>query len=76
MDEFLASARRRTVHEVGLVDLLDAARLLGCLPERRALLCLQPERITWSTALSAPLEGALSEAMSLAKTVLRHWQAG
>ena len=76
MDEFLTSARRRTVHEVGLVDLLDAARLLGCLPERRALLCLQPERIAWSAALSAPLERSLAEATRLAKTVLQHWQVG
>src|SRR5580658_1063115 len=38
MDEFLKIPRRRTVHEVGLVDLLDMARLLGCLPDRRALL--------------------------------------
>jgi hydrogenase maturation protease len=74
MDRFLTGARRRTVHEVGLIDLLDVARLLGCLPERRALLCLQPERIDWSTALSAPVERSLDEATIMAKTLLQQWR--
>ncbi len=47
MDDFLKSVRRRTVHEVGLIDLLDMARLGECLPSRRALLCIQPGRIDW-----------------------------
>ena len=38
MDQFLATTRRRTVHELGLIDLLDMARLHDCLPRRRALL--------------------------------------
>jgi hydrogenase maturation protease len=36
MDAFLKSSRRRSVHEVGLIDLLDMARLHGCLPGQRA----------------------------------------
>jgi hydrogenase maturation protease len=75
MDDFLTQARRRTVHEVGLIDLLDIARLLGCLPIRRALLCVQPQRIDWSTSLSAPVEAALGEATTRAKALLRHWHA-
>lgn len=72
MDGFLACARRHAMHEDGLMDLLGAARLLGCLPQRRALLCLQPKRIAQSTSLSAPLEQALGEAMQLAKKWLNH----
>ncbi len=49
------AARRRTVHEVGLIDLLDMARLQDCLPRRRALLCIQPGRIDWSETLSTPV---------------------
>jgi hydrogenase maturation protease len=75
MDAFLSGSRRRTVHEVGLIDLLDIARLLGCLPDRRALLCLQPERIDWSTALSAPLERSIDDAVGLAKGLLGQWRA-
>jgi hydrogenase maturation protease len=74
MDGFLTSVRRRTVHEVGLIDLLDMARLQDCLPQRRALLCIQPLRIDWSEALSAPVEHALPEAARRAKALLDRWQ--
>jgi hydrogenase maturation protease len=76
MDRFLASVRRRTVHEVGLIDLLDMARLQGCLPSRRALLCIQPARIDWSEALSAPVEAAFCGAVGQARALLGRWQVG
>ncbi len=74
MDTFLSTARRRTVHEVGLIDLLDMARLRDCLPCRRALLCLQPARIDWSEDLSAPLALALPEAVRQAAALLERWR--
>jgi hydrogenase maturation protease len=73
MDRFLASTRRRTVHEVGLIDLLDMARLQDCLPSRRALLCIQPHRIDWSEALSAPVAQALPAAGRQAQALLHRW---
>jgi len=76
MDRFLASARRRTVHEVGLIDLLDMARLQGCLPFRRALLCIQPARIDWSEALSEPVEAAFCGAIEQARALLERWRIG
>ncbi|MGO9930253.1 MAG: HyaD/HybD family hydrogenase maturation endopeptidase [Steroidobacteraceae bacterium] len=74
MDQFLSSARRRSVHEVGLIDLLDMARLRDCLPPRRALLCLQPGRIDWSERLSAPVAKALPEAARQAAALLQQWK--
>ncbi len=74
MDRFLASARRRTVHEVGLIDLLDMARLQDCLPSRRALLCIQPYRIDWSETLSAPVAQALPAAARQAQALLQRWK--
>lgn len=74
MDDFLKSVRRRTVHEVGLIDLLDMARLLRCLPPRRALLCIQPGPIGWSETLSTPVASALPEAAALGAAVLGRWQ--
>jgi hydrogenase maturation protease len=74
MDAFLRSTRRRTVHEVGLIDLLDMARLSGCLPQRRALLCIQPGRIDWSEQLSPPVAAALPEAARRASALLEQWQ--
>jgi hydrogenase maturation protease len=73
MDAFLTSTRRRTVHEVGLIDLLDMARLQGCLPDRRALLCIQPWRIDWVETLSAPVAQALPEAARQAHALLQRW---
>jgi hydrogenase maturation protease len=73
MDEFLKSSRRRTVHEVGLIDLLDMARFEDRLPPRRALLCIQPGPIGWSATLSAAVAAALSEAAGRAASVLRRW---
>ena len=73
MDRFLSSARRRTVHEVGLVDLLDMARLRNCLPRRRALLCIQPALIDWSETLSRPVTAALEHASALARALLSRW---
>jgi hydrogenase maturation protease len=73
MDGFLKSARRRTVHEVGLVDLLDMARLRDCLPHRRALLCIQPALIDWSESLSPAVEAAFGQASALARAVLARW---
>ena len=74
MDEFLSSNRRRSVHEVGLIDLLDMARLGDCLPRRRALLCIQPQRIDWSESLSDPVASALPEAARQATALLQRWR--
>lgn len=74
MDEFLKSSRRRSVHEVGLIDLLDMARLQDCLPLRRALLCIQPQRIDWCETLSAPVAAALTGAARMAEATLRRWR--
>jgi len=73
MDEFLHGVRRRTVHEIGLMDLLDMARLEDCLPPRRALLCVQPGPIDWNEALSAPVAAAVAEAVRLAAAQLKRW---
>jgi hydrogenase maturation protease len=73
MDSFLKSARRRTVHEIGLVDLLDMARLENCLPRRRALLCIQPAYIDWSESLSPVVEAALGGAAVRARALLARW---
>ncbi len=74
MDAFLRSTRRRTVHEVGLIDLLDMARLRDCLPPRRALLCIQPGRIDWSEELSTPVAAAVSQAVREASALFQRWR--
>lgn len=46
MDDFLGTTKR-SVHEVGLLDLLDIARLTDSLPKQRALVAIQPQKIDW-----------------------------
>ena len=75
MDRFLRILRPRTVHEIGLIDLMDMARLQGCLPKQRALLCLQPDRIDWGEELSSSVAAALPEAQRRAAGLLQRWKS-
>jgi hydrogenase maturation protease len=73
MDSFLKCARRRTVHEVGLIDLLDMARMEDSLPPRRALLCIQPAQVGWSEELSPVVSRAMPEAADHARRLIERW---
>ncbi len=75
MDAFLMSSRRRTVHEVGIIDLLDMARLRGSLPTRRALICIQPGHIDWTETLTPTVVSGLTVAVGQARMLLDRWSA-
>lgn len=75
MDRLLAASRGRSVHEVGLSDLMDMARLQDCLPPRRALVSIQPARVDWSESLSAPVAAALAAACRTAAEILTRWDS-
>jgi len=72
MDRYLAGGRR-SVHEVGLSDLLDMARLVGDLPSHRALLGIQPASLDWGETLSPEVEAALPEAVEQLFALLDRW---
>ncbi len=55
-----AVAGRLSVHQVGVADLLDAARWRGRLPEELVLLGLVPETLEVGLTRSARVEAALS----------------
>src|SRR5579884_1507862 len=55
-----------SVHQLGLIDLLHALRLLGQEPAEVVLLGLQPERITLGTELTARVAAALDELVEAA----------
>ena len=74
LDAFLR-APRCSVHELGLRDLLDAARLTDSLPARRALVGVQPGQLGWGMALSAPVAAAVPVAVDAARQVLEAWLA-
>lgn len=73
-DDFVRQPRC-SVHELGLHELIDAARLTGALPSRRALVGVQPERLGWGMALSPPVEAALPAAVDAAASILERWLA-
>jgi hydrogenase maturation protease len=73
MDEFLTSAKRPSVHEVNLLDVLVGARIRGRLPGRRTLVGIQPESLDWSStptpAVAEGVERAAAEIAALCKEV-------
>ena len=74
MDAFVRSGSL-SVHEVGLRDLLDMARLTGDLPPRRALIGIEPNEIGWGLELNAPVAAAMPAAVAAAVEVARRWRA-
>ena len=75
MDEFLNAAGKRSVHEVGLIDLLSIASLTGTLPERRALIGVQPLELGWGEQPSAAVAAAIPRVCEIARQLLLDWQA-
>ena len=73
MDEFLGNCKR-SAHEVGLLDLMDIARLTDSLPRHRALVAIQPGSIDWGTEPTAAVGAAIPEAASQVEKLLHRWQ--
>ena len=74
MDRFLSGNTKRSVHEVGLMDLLSIARLADHLPENRALIGIQPGNIDWGENPTAPVQAALPIACQHAVNLINQWQ--
>ncbi len=74
MDDFVRSGKL-TVHEVGLTDLLDMARMTGDLPTRRALVAIEPAEIGWGLELSPAVAAAMPKAVEIAHRVVSGWIA-
>jgi hydrogenase maturation protease len=74
MDRYLGSNNQRSVHEVGLIDLMIIARLTYHLPQRRALIGIQPRDIDWGDQPSAPVAAAIPKVCDLARELIRSWQ--
>ena len=72
MDEFLVSGRR-SVHEVGFSDLMDIARLEGVLPQKYALIGIQPELLGWGEEPSETVRRAFPRAAANAAALIFRW---
>lgn len=73
MDSHLRK-QRGSVHELGLADLLDALRLRGELPDKRALIGIEPADMNWGTEPTAPVAAAVPEAAEKARRLVDEWR--
>lgn len=72
VDRMLAS-HGRSVHEVGIMDLMDMARLTERLPERRALVGIQPEAIEWGEDSTPAVAAAIPVAQRAIADLMERW---
>jgi len=67
------SGKKRTVHEVALLDLFSAASIRGRLPRRRALVAIQPACTDWGTESTATVHAAIEPACALINGLASDW---
>ncbi|NGP54380.1 HyaD/HybD family hydrogenase maturation endopeptidase [Thioalkalivibrio sp. XN8] len=72
MDRILGQ-HGRSVHEVGLMDLMNMARFADLMPRRRALVGIQPEIVDWGTAPSPRVALAMPEAARAVAALIKAW---
>jgi hydrogenase maturation protease len=73
MDSFLGSCKR-SVHEVGLLDLFDIARLTQTLPPKRALVGIQPGSVEWGEEPTDAVDAAIPLAVQKVSELLELWR--
>jgi hydrogenase maturation protease len=69
------STNAKSVHEVSLSDLLDIARLTETLPQRRALVGIEPAIVDWGERLTPAVEDAIPRAIEAIRALLARWNA-
>ena len=72
MDAFVGHGKR-SVHEVGLIDLLTIAHLQDRLPVKRALLGIQPAEFGWGDRPGEAVARAIPEAATQVLKLLESW---
>ena len=74
MDQFVTGNRNKSVHEVNITDILSLAHLTGHLPERRALIGIQPQLIDWGDTLSEPVAQAIPQVFKITRDLILRWE--
>jgi len=72
MDEMLGG-HGRSIHEVGLMDLMNMARLTERLPRRRALVGIQPGVVDWGTEPTPAVGAAVPLAARAVAELIGEW---
>lgn len=73
-DRFVRRAGR-SVHEVGLADLLDMARLGDRLPADRVLIGIEPDATDWGLECTPAVADAIPVAVNAALDYIHRWRA-
>lgn len=68
------SGKRRTVHEVALLDLFSAAAIRGRMPAHRALVAVQPACTEWGLELTPDVEAAVPRACETIRQLAAEWR--
>ncbi len=68
-----AVRERLSPHQIGVSDLLDAARLLDCYPTELVLLGIAPERLGFGISLSAAVRRPLDALVNRVVAQARQW---
>lgn len=68
------SGKRRSVHEVAILDLLAAAEIRGRRPLHCALVAVQPACTDWGLEPTAPVRDAIPRACSAIEELARSWR--
>ena len=63
----------QSVHEVGLSDLMDIARLTDTLPARRALVGIEPDCLDWGDAPTPAVAAAVPRAAQAVLDLVGRW---
>jgi hydrogenase maturation protease len=74
MDDYLGNSKRTSVHEVGLRDLLSTSQLLDELPNKRALIGIQPKTLTWGEYPTEQVSQAIPKACQMALELIGRWR--
>jgi hydrogenase maturation protease len=75
MDHFITTGNKKSVHEVGLVDVMSIAMLAGNLPGKRALIGIQPDSLDWGREPTEAVKHAIPHACQQVHELLQRWQA-
>ncbi|MDR3359330.1 MAG: HyaD/HybD family hydrogenase maturation endopeptidase [Bifidobacteriaceae bacterium] len=67
-------AAKLSPHQVGLLDVFGAARLLGREPEEIVVVGIVPRKVGLSVGLTPVVEAALPQATAMATAVLDAWE--
>jgi hydrogenase maturation protease len=73
MDHFLGTGKRSSVHEVSLLDLMAVAALSGHLPQRRALIGVEPEYIDWADEPTPAVRQAIPQVCDHVVELVQRW---